>query len=335
MNVTSLCDIVRYPTVWQMVSHVEAQSDAGLTEVLRALFPCASITGAPKVNTMEIIRALECSPRGLYTGALGTIAPGGDMQFSVAIRTVVIDKASGRAECGVGGGVVWDSDSQDEYDECATKAVFLKPTGPEFQLLETLRWDRDRGFFLDGGHLDRLAGSADYFGYAFDRAAVTRALDRLAATWPDGARRVRLLLSRDGRVDIQHSDLSSAPLPPVIRLGVAHTPVDSGDVMLYHKTTRRAVYERARSEGVGYDDMVLLNQRGEVTESTVANIVVRQGETLVTPRLACGLLPGVYRQHLLVAGKLSEAVLTVDDLRRADEIFLVNSVREWMPATLA
>jgi len=337
--VPSLFDVERYPTLWQMTSTVTAESGASLAEIFAVLHPSASVTGAPKKRTMELIARLESEPRGVYTGAIGYIAPGGDARFNVAIRTAVIDRSRGRLRYGVGSGIVWDSREDAEYDECLLKGRVLTEAASagvagmagvfdDFELLETLRWTPEQGFWLRERHLARLAASAAYFGMPCDRAQVARALDE-GVRGETAARRVRLLLDRGGRVRVEHR-----PMPPTetLRVALARRPVDSRDLFLYHKTTRRQVYEGAMVPGA--DDVILWNERGEVTESTVGSVVCEMDGGRVTPPVRCGLLPGTYREALLVEGMVKEGVVLVDDLRRIGWCWVVNSVHGWRRAVL-
>lgn len=324
VRVDSLFDTERLDTCWQMTSTVKARTQATLPEIFSALFPSASVTGAPKVRTMQIIRELEASSRGVYCGAIGTVGPGRSAEFSVGIRTVTVDRVRREAIYNVGSGVTWDSAPHVEFEECLLKAAVLTHRRPDFDLLESLRWDGD--YWLLEGHLDRLEQSAAYFGFAFDERKIREELIRFSDTL-NAAAKVRLTLSRGGRVAI-----SAAPLgePAAWRIGVSPEPVDSADVFLYHKTTHRAVYERASVLCPGMDDVILWNERRELTESTRANIALRLGERWFTPPVASGLLGGVYRAQLLREGAVHERVLTLDDLDAADEVRLINSVRGWI-----
>ena len=283
---------------------------------------------------MEIIGELEPDPRGVYTGCVGYLAPGRKASFNVAIRSVWIDRATGQAEYGVGGGIVWDSSDAGEYAECRTKAAVLTAEIPRFELLETLLWDGRDGYFLLEGHLRRLADSAEYFAFALDREAVRRRLDEFGAALPDGRHRVRLCVNRQGEATIESASLALAQEPPVYRLRIADRPMDRRNPFLYHKTTHRSFYPAARPAGGECDDVVLWNEQGQATETTIANLVVQQGGRLITPPVESGLLPGVFRRHLLETGQIVEGVVTLDDLRRAERVFAVNSVRKWMPATM-
>ena len=335
VETVSRFDVEKYPTVWQMTSAVRgelAQRHKGtkIVDVMNALFPCASITGAPKAKTMEIIRGLEKSPRGVYTGAIGFIAPDGAAQFNVAIRTAVIQ--NGKAEYGIGGGIVWDSNPEDEYREALSKAAILTKKMPEFQLLETMLWD-DGGIFLLERHLQRLADSAEYFDFKIDAAAIRGSLCNLNFDEP---KRVRLLLNKAGEFNVEAASCRWAQRQDAAStLVLAREPVDSGDVFLYHKTTNRAVYEKAKADFPEADDVLLFNERGEVTESCIANVVVELDGRKVTPPGSCGLLAGTFRDQLLSQGEIEEGVVTLDDLRRADSVWLINSVRKWRTVDLS
>ncbi|MGE0387098.1 MAG: aminodeoxychorismate synthase component I [Gammaproteobacteria bacterium] len=322
-----------YPTVWQMVSTVAASTDAPLDEILAALFPAASITGAPRRRTMEIIADLEDSPRRIYTGAIGCLAPGRRVQFNVAIRTVLIEAATRQAEFGVGGGVVWDSRWEREWEECRTKARILNLARPRFDLLETLLWQPGSGFALLGRHLRRLADSARYFGYPCDTRAIRRALRRAVGELPQEPHRVRLTLARDGAVHVSSTSLAGVPAG-FADLTLARAPIDAADPFLYHKTTHRRVYEDALRACPGFADVILYNADGEVTESTIANVVVEIDGRLCTPPLRCGLLGGTQRAALLAAGRIRERVIRVDELLAAPRILLANSVRGLHPVRL-
>lgn len=331
--VPRLFDVERYPTVLQMTSTVTGRSTAPLRDILAAMFPCASITGAPKVRTMQIIRELEPRPRGVYTGAIGTIRPGRQVQFNVAIRTVTIDQQAQRAIYNVGSGIVWDSDAAEEYEECRLKSRVLVAHRPQFDLLESLLWTPDAGYFLLGYHLERLADSADYFGIPLADGAALAELERLAQGL-DVPCKVRLLVDGHGRVRSQGVSLDSGAMVEPVRVGLAAQPVDPGDVWLFHKTTRRAVYDAARASRPDCDDVLLWNTAGELTEASSSNVVVRLDGALVTPPVASGLLAGTFRRQLLADGVMVERPLPLSDLARAAEIYLINSVRGWRTAVL-
>lgn len=332
VRVHSLYDIESYPTVWQMTSTIRSRTRAAVPEIIRALFPCGSVTGAPKIRTMEIIRELEPHPRGVYCGTIGWWAPDGQAEFNVAIRTVTLDTQTGLARYHTGGGITSGSSAADEYEECLVKASLLTRPIPEFELLETLRYDG--AYFLLAEHLDRLAASAGYFGFVCDRPAIEKALIAAASPADSGALRppaplkVRMLLRQDGSYQIQREAL--AP-PAALRVGFAARPVEANDPFLYHKTTCRDVYRQALAARPDCDDVLLWNARDEITESTIANVVLDFDGGRWTPPLACGLLEGTFRRHLLEQGVIAERVLTKKDVLRARAIHLVNSVRQWIP----
>jgi para-aminobenzoate synthetase/4-amino-4-deoxychorismate lyase len=326
VSVHDLHAIEKYPTVWQMVSTVRAQTTAPVAEVFRALFPAASITGAPKPHTMEIIAELESAPRRIYTGCIGSLTAGRKAQFSVAIRTALVDRRDSMIEYGVGGGIVWDSSPAAEYEESVTKSRILMPAEREFRLLETMVWTPEGGYFLLQRHLERLAESAEYFDFRVDPQAVRRLLIEAARAF-SSPHRVRLLVDEQGNATIESDALKSGDTSRPRHVAVAQTPVDRHNPFLYHKTTNRAMYDSALRAAPGYDDVILWNDAGELTESCVANVVLDIEGNLVTPPVACGLLGGTYRAEMLAEGRVIERVLPLSDLARCQRIFLVNSVR--------
>lgn len=326
-----VCTLEKYPGVWQLTSAVSACSKASLAEIFQALFPCASITGAPKARTMQIITATEAGPRQIYTGAFGWIAPGRQAHFNVAIRTVLVDQLHQRAVYGVGAGITWGSDNAEEYRECLDKAaVLFRPIG-DFALIETLRWAPGKGYFLLPEHLARLQSSAEYFNFACCVEQVVDHLQSLAEDFPSTPQRVRLLLHNDGRLETTFVTIDPPPSSP-LKIRMAQRPVDSKNVFLYHKTTQRQIYETYLSEAGEVDEVVLWNERGEVTECCTANLVVYKSGKYLTPSVNSGLLPGTYRDFLLKRGILTEHILTADDLRNASHVYLINAVRKWRRA---
>lgn len=329
VQVPELFSVERYPNVWQMTSLVTAQSSVPLDRIFAAMHPSASVTGAPKVRSMEILTALEEEPRGVYTGAIGHLAPGGDARFNVAIRTAVVDQRTDTLEFGIGSGIVWDSDVAAEYEECLLKASVLSRRPAGFDLLETLRWTPAEGFFLFARHLQRLRESAEYFGFVWRPEDIHRVLLE-GVIGCEGPLRVRLLLSKDGEARAE-----AAPLEPThepLRVGIATEPVDGTDAFLFHKTTNRATYECARRAGC--DDVILQNGQDQMTEATTANVVIDLDGCLMTPPVECGLLAGTFRAQLIESGEVREAVVTLGALRRARRVWLVNSVYKWRPAVL-
>ena len=331
--------VERFPTLWQMTSTVTAElrPEVGFHDIFRALFPCGSITGAPKVRAMQLLAELEAESRGVYTGAIGFFSPRQTV-FNVAIRTIELDGE--RGTMGVGSGIVIDSDPGDEFRECQLKAEFL--TGcvgkalfevappSALQLIETLLWNG--GYPLLEFHLDRLIDSAEYFAFLCNREQVRAALESHAAAFSGSSpRKVRLLLDAGGELAI--ADEALPPLSVADRIGrvrIAQVRTDSADRMLFHKTTQRPLYAAAWKEAArsGHDDMLFLNQRGEVTEGAISNLFIERDGLLLTPPVECGLLPGVYRRHLLeTRPAIEQRILTLGDLRAASTIYIANAVR--------
>ncbi|WP_396626729.1 aminodeoxychorismate synthase component I [Luteitalea sp.] len=335
VRVRDLCALERYPTVWQLTSTIDATVRPGtsLLDLLHAMYPCGSVTGAPKVRTMDIIAELEPAARGIYTGAIVLLRPGGDFIASVPIRTAVLDKATGIATYGVGAGITADSDPAEEWAECLAKARVVRPPAvPEDAILfETLRLEEGTLWRQDA-HVARMAASAALFGWPCDTSALERALEALLVAYPTGTWRARLFLDRRGvaRAEAEPVDLA----PRRWRVGLAASPVDARNPLLFNKTTRRDVYEAARAMRPDLDDVILWNVRGELTEGTVGNLVLELDGRRVTPPIGCGLLPGVFRADLLAHGAIEERVLTADLLTRATRAWLVNSLRGWIEVDL-
>jgi len=329
VRVPALHTVETYPTLHTMTSTVMADTDAGLAETFAALFPAASITGAPKVRTTEIIEALEGDGRGIYTGAVGAIAPDGTMEFNIAIRTVWVDRDRGTAEYGVGGGIVWDSDPDEEWTEVEHKSRVLGRARSDFRLLETMAWTPGDGVLLRDRHVDRMAASATHFGFEFDAAGVDDLLDGV----PDratGPSTLRLLGAPDGTLDLE---VHPAPEPAaeLWEVPVDAVPVPTGHEFLFHKTTVREVHDDARARFPGAPDVILCNEVGEVTETTIGNLVLDLDGRMVTPPVSSGLLAGTFRAQLLADGTVTEQVVVRVDLGRADAVWMVNSVRGWVP----
>jgi para-aminobenzoate synthetase/4-amino-4-deoxychorismate lyase len=336
VTVKSLFDVETLATIHQMTSTVSSRlrADVGLEDIFRALFPCGSITGAPKKRSMEIIAELENTPRGLYTGCIGYIAP--EMReavFSVAIRTIVLDKDAGTGSLGVGSGITWYSEPDAEFEECLAKGLFAQKTRPAFTLIESLLFEAGSGFFLLDRHLKRLADSARYFGFAMNMCAAQTKLEDSAEAI-SGRAKVRLILSRDGALSVEVEPLVCPTASETSWITFADVRVDSSHQFLYHKTSNRELYRRELEMRPGCVDIIFLNERNEVTEGANNNIVVRKGGMLVTPPVNCGLLPGTFRAQLLETGEITEQILVPADLEQAKEIYLVNSVRKWRQVRL-
>jgi para-aminobenzoate synthetase / 4-amino-4-deoxychorismate lyase len=334
VQVPKLFSIENYPTVLQMTSTITARTraDVSLEDVFAALFPCGSITGAPKLMSMDIIAGLETSARAVYCGAIGHVAPGGDARFSVAIRTVTLDVAAATMECGLGGGITWDSLAADEYEEVRTKSRFLAPVAGGFELLETLLLE-DGEYALLERHMTRLAASARHFGFAVPDTA-RALLAQHAKEHPDARLRVRLLCGIDGQARIE-SMPAGAPDSTVRAVRIAAEAVSRAEPFLYHKTTRRAVYDAHTAHLTGSTfDVLLWNDAGELTEFTRGNLVLDIDGQRVTPPVSCGLLDGTLRRELVERGELAERVLHRADIARASAVWFINSVRGWVPVMI-
>ncbi|MFA5073341.1 MAG: aminodeoxychorismate synthase component I [Nitrospirota bacterium] len=325
VEASSLYSLEKYPTLWQMTSTITCKTRGGITDIFQALFPAASITGAPKIRTMQIIAELENTPRKIYTGTIGFLAPERKAQFNVAIRTVLVDRINRRAEYGVGGGIVWDSEMTDELQECRTKTKILFQPIPNFALVETILWTPPQGYFLLDDHLSRLADSADYFCRSLDIEIIREKLNSLARTLHSHPHRIRVVVPKDNPLLLETQRLLPLRQPYHIRL--AEKPVNSRDTFLYHKTTYRRIYDEARADCPGFDDVLLWNEKQEITESCIANLVVEIEGRLLTPPVCSGLLPGTYRSFLRKQGSITEEIITIQDLPRCSRLYLANSVR--------
>jgi para-aminobenzoate synthetase/4-amino-4-deoxychorismate lyase len=329
VRASALFEPERYRTVWQLTSTVEATvaPQVTLEALFEATFPCGSVTGAPKASAMQLITAEERSPRGVYCGAVGLVAPGGDFAFNVAIRTVEVALATGAASYGAGGGITFASSAAGEWDELQAKVAVLALEPAHPTLLETMRLERGRVALLDR-HLARLAGSARYHATPLDLDSVRDLVER-----EEGDGRLRLLLPPNGRPRLERSELP-APIVGPVRVALSPSPTSSLDPARFHKTADRAFYEALRAARPDCFDVILLNEDGAPAESTVANLAVELEGSTWTPPLRAGLLPGVLRAELLASGQLRERTLTVADLRRAERLWLINALRGWVEARL-
>ncbi|MBT0568945.1 bifunctional anthranilate synthase component I family protein/class IV aminotransferase [Curvibacter sp. CHRR-16] len=345
VQVPALCAVQALPTVWQMTSDVVAQTRPGITlgDVFAALFPCGSITGAPKVRAMQHIATLEDEPRGIYCGAVGIVRPGGHATFNVGIRTVVAksstaaaDDAAPRWVSGVGSGITADAQADAEWAEWLAKRAFLERASAPFELLETLALDA--GHLRHAAlHLQRMRHAAQHFGYPWCEEAAYQALQAVAQQHPQGLWRVRLLLGRSGQYSAQAFAMHATPEP--VQLQLASQPMEwAHSEFVRFKTTHRAHYDAlgptAAQTQAGVFDTVLYNLRGEITECTRGNVALLLDGHWVTPALQCGLLGGVGRQIALQEGRVQEAVVTLADLPRVQAVAFVNSLRGWLQAQL-
>jgi len=342
VHVPALFSVEPYASVWQMTSTVEARVAPGtpFAAIIRALFPCGSITGAPKYRTMQLIDEIESTPRGLYTGAIGWLDAGGDFCLSVAIRTLVIDATGERGVLGIGAGIVLDSVSANEYEECLLKARFLTGADPGFELFETTYATRSEGVRHYARHVARLKASAAYFDFAFDERELDAEVARHCAGFDEGRQyRLRIALDKRGRVS-----MTSAPLAPLSSETVnvllaserGFAAQSSRDTLLRHKTTRRADYDRAwkAAETEGAFDMLFTNERGELTEGGRSSIFVKLDGTWCTPPVDAGVLPGVMRAVVIEELGAEERRLVPADLDRAEDMLITNALRGAVRARL-
>lgn len=334
IRVPKLFDIEPYPTVHQMTSTITAELSENVryTDIFKALFPCGSVTGAPKVSTMDLIARLEDEPRGVYCGTIGYFSPQGEAVFNVPIRTVVLDRETGQAEYGVGGGITWDSTTDGEYSEAWTKTRFLTTPQPDFKLLETIKLDRGR-YDLFHRHLRRLEQSARYFQFSIDTANIQKQLEHYARQHPKDVRKVRLLVAKNGESHIEGTVISPLSQPQTVVL--SDHPVPDRDPFLFHKTTHRSVYETHRSRYPDGFDVLLWNKDGALTEFTTGNLVVEMEDRLWTPSRECGLLAGTLREELLENKEVEERVLKKEDLPYCSRLWYINGVRGWIAVQLA
>ncbi|WP_017472442.1 aminodeoxychorismate synthase component I [Amphibacillus jilinensis] len=329
VHVPDLLTVETYPTVHQMTSTVKAtlKEESQLVDWFSALFPCGSITGAPKIKTMAYIEQLEETAREVYCGTIGYLTPDNKATFNVPIRTVVVDQEHQQARYGVGGGITWDSVTASEYEEMETKASLLTTGYPTFDLLESMLLSNG-DLPLLSYHIDRLQQSATYFNFAFDRAVCREQIMALKKQHPKGVYKVRLRLTQAGNIKLE-----SIPVKPIdqpVNSYLAKQSIDVQNRFYYHKTTYRDLYDRLKVDASVNFSTLLWNERDELTEFTIGNLVLQFDQQFVTPPIKSGLLPGVFRGHLLEKGTITEKVLYKNDLHRADGIWLINAVRGWV-----
>lgn len=334
VSVDELLTIEQYPTVWQMTSTIRAKTDPAITfiDLFKALFPCGSITGAPKISTMDIIAAAEKSPRGIYCGATGYLTPNREAVFNVPIRTVVLDTVADELEYGAGGGITWDSEINEEYKEAYLKASLLTSIAPEFQLLETIKLENGQYYLLQH-HLKRLLKSADYFGIKIQLIDIQNELYLFAQQYPTGLKKVRLLINKAGVLTIEGTDIEL--LSGVKKVKLADTSTNKDNPFLYHKTTNRQIYQAFQASFPDYFDVLLFNEKKELTEFTNGNLVLEINNEYITPPVHNGLLPGTLREELLITKQIVEKTVMLDKLQQASNIWFINSVRGWVKVELS
>ncbi len=335
IHVPELFKVQTYPSLHQMISIVQGRLRDNLStlQLFEALFPCGSVTGAPKIKAMELVDQFELRPRGAYTGSIGYLSPSGEAQFNVAIRTITMKGK--QARMGIGSGVVWDSEPETEFEECRLKASFLaQPLAGDIRLIETLRYEN--GYPLLERHLNRLSYSASCLNVALELDKVRRALlDKAQGLEKNTPYKVRLLVSCTGQIALETRFLEETS--KTLEVCLAKTPMQASNIYLYHKTTNRHMYNQAYEKATrhGFADVLWFNQRGELTEGCISNVVLETNGRQLTPALECGLLPGVYREKLLdETPDCTEAILTPDTLKSANKIYICNAVRGMQQVTL-
>jgi para-aminobenzoate synthetase/4-amino-4-deoxychorismate lyase len=312
-----------------MVSKITGKLNkkVNLGEIIKNIFPCGSITGAPKIRTMEIIRELEKQERGIYTGTIGLIGKKSSV-FNVAIRTIKIEKSSGKGEMGLGSGIVWDSDADNEYIETMLKSEFLTSPLKPFELIETMLVENGEIYLFDK-HIERLRNSSEFFMFVFNEKDFARSLLKLARKkYSEGKYKLRVTLDKWGKVNYESSILN--PLPEEINLIISNEKISSANVLQYYKTTNRDLYSREyeKYSTEGYFDVIFFNEREELAEGSTTNIFVKINNEWFTPMQSCGILPGIYRNLFIQNGNAREERITIDDLLGAEEVTIVNSVRK-------
>lgn len=337
VSTKSIYDVERYDTLFQMTSTVSSKlrKDVKWHDLFQNIFPSGSVTGAPKIRTMQIIKSLEKEPRHIYTGSIGFISPDKKGVFNVAIRTVLIDKKNRQAQMGIGSGIVWDSDARKEYEECKLKFKFLTESSSDFQLIETILWQHPRGFFLLDYHLIRLNQSAQYFGFLFNKEYIVKKLAKEARSFNKFKKyRLRLLLYKDGKIKIETKVLSDSV--GLAKIAFSSKTTNSKDYFLFHKTTRRKLYneEYKKYSRKGFFDVIFANEKRQITEGAISNIFIKKNGVYYTPPVSCGLLDGTFRSHLIKRKKIPiiEKILYQDDIIKADRVYLTNALRGMVEA---
>lgn len=336
VTVSELFSVKKFKTVLQMVSNVEGKTSASFDEIVKALFPPASVTGAPKIRATQIIKELEPSPRHLYCGTIGWYSPERKGIFNVAIRSVLINKEKRTAEFGTGSGIVWDSKGEKEYFECYLKTKIVTAPLQEMKLVETILWTKEEGYFLLELHLERAKQSAEYFSYPFNRKNTLLELEKISKNFTYERYRVRLTFDMYGKINIETSPILHQ-YSKEIKLFIIEEPIERNDIFLYHKTTNREQYEKHKKKIDGIpetSDLLFVNENGEITETTIANIVVEIDGEKYTPPVECGLLNGVFRWHLLTNGIIKEKILKLNDIKETTSLWRINSVRKWQRCNL-
>ncbi|MBU1044797.1 MAG: aminodeoxychorismate synthase component I [Candidatus Omnitrophica bacterium] len=337
VRVSKMFNVETYKTLLQMTSTITSKlkNHTSLFELFFSLFPSGSITGAPKIRTMEIINSLEKEPRGVYTGAIGFFAPQNKAIFNVAIRTITIKNNQG--QMGIGGGITYSSDPREEYAECKLKAKFL--TMPDFKLIETMLWNKKQGFYLLDNHLNRLNQSSKFFNYPYSKAAIIKQLKHLTLSLnTDYNYKVRLLLDTSGKITLEPSFSLKQKTASTQKIRLSKKQTNSQNIFLYHKTTNRKLYksEYKKHKNLGFFDVIFRNQKNQITEGAISNIFIKKNGVYYTPLIKCGILPGVFRDYFISKHirNVEEKILYLADLKTADSIYCTNAVQGLVKVTL-
>ena len=328
VSVRQLFSTEKYESLFQMVSTITAKlkKEATLGAVIKNIFPCGSITGAPKIRTMEIINELEKEERGIYTGSIGVFNKD-KVNFNVAIRTLTVNKKTSRGELGIGAGIVWDSEPQKEYEETLLKSNFLTKPEHYFDLFETMLFEKGKILFLEE-HLERLKLAAEFFLFNFKERKIRKSFDDKIVELEHGKKyKIKINLNKWGKIKIETSDLPSEA--EIVKIVVSEKKINSQNRFQYFKTTNRRLYdsEYQKYSYKDFFDVIFLNEKNEVAEGSITNIFIRKDNSWLTPKLTSGILNGIYRSHLLKDDNIKEKLIFIEDLLKADEIKLVNSVR--------
>jgi para-aminobenzoate synthetase/4-amino-4-deoxychorismate lyase len=328
VKVDELYGIETYESLFQMVSTVRGRlvNGTSLGEMIKYIFPCGSITGAPKIRTMDIIHELEADRRGIYTGAIGMIGKE-ESVLNVAIRTIKIEKETGVGEMGLGSGIVWDSEPEKEYSETLLKGDFITAPLKQFELIETMLLD-DGQIFLFEDHLERLRSAAKFFLFNINEDKITKSLfKKIDKKYSKGKYKIRLTLNKWGKVKYTFNFITL--VPDVVKIIISDKTVDSENKFQYFKTTNRELYtsELSKYNRAGYFEVIFFNEKDELAEGCTTNIFIKKNDVWLTPPISSGILPGIYRNHFMYSKKdVKETIITINDLLHADEVMLVNSV---------
>ncbi len=337
VHVKNLFQVQTFKSLHQMISTVKGtlKKNLSFSDLLHALFPCGSITGAPKIRTMEIINELETEPRGIYTGAIGYLKPDGDFYFNVPIRTIAIGEDN-KCEMGIGSGIIYESDAEDEYQECLLKADFLTSLNRDFYLIESFRLDADKSKFINlEQHLARLSNSADSFGFNLNQKVIEKQLIKIKKSLSSGVHKIRLIAFQKGEIKITHSPIEQDDSTPK-KITISDNKINSTSIFQHHKTSRREHYNQAYDEAAkeGFYDVLFFNENEQLVEASRHNVFIKKKNQWHTPPLLHGALGGIQRQAFMREHKVKETALTKDDLLNADEILLTNSVRGVVRVTI-